>query len=103
MAPIHDRMPVILPPTAWDTWLDPANQDLVELGGLLVPAPANLLTMHTISTDVNNVRNRGEHLIDEAPPLEPQPEPAPGRGLRRLRRLRNGIRRTPRSPATPTR
>lgn len=76
MAPVHDRMPVILPPTAWDRWLDPANQDLVELGGLLVPAPNNLLTMHTVATDVNNVRNRGEHLTDEAPPLEP--EPAPG-------------------------
>ena len=23
MAPIHDRMPVILPPSAWDQWLDP--------------------------------------------------------------------------------
>jgi len=28
MAEIHDRMPVILPPTAWAEWLDPDNDDL---------------------------------------------------------------------------
>src|SRR5690606_25370196 len=28
MAKIHDRMPVILPPEAWDTWLDRDNEDL---------------------------------------------------------------------------
>src|SRR5436853_545404 len=59
MAPIHDRMPVILPPTAWEQWLDPGNDNLVELGGLLVPAPDNLLTAEPISTLVNNVRNNG--------------------------------------------
>jgi putative SOS response-associated peptidase YedK len=29
---------------------------------LLVPAPDDLLTMHKVSTDVNNVRNRGPEL-----------------------------------------
>ena len=57
-------MPVILPPSAWGEWLDPGEHDMVELGKLLVPAPKDLLTMHPVSTDVNNVRNRGEHLID---------------------------------------
>ena len=64
MAPVHDRMPVLLPAKAWRDWLDPANQDLDELKGLLIPAPDNLLTMHRVSTDVNNVRNRGAELID---------------------------------------
>lgn len=64
MEPVHDRMPVILPPSAWGTWLDRENQDLVELHGLLVPAPDNLLTMHPVATDVNNVRNKGDHLTD---------------------------------------
>lgn len=31
MAPIHDRMPVILRPGDFDTWLDPANHDPREL------------------------------------------------------------------------
>ena len=55
MAAIHDRMPVILPASAWETWLDPDNQDLDALGKLLVPAPDTLLTLHPISTDVNKV------------------------------------------------
>jgi hypothetical protein len=64
MATIHDRMPVILPASAWDTWLDPDNQDLDALGKLLVPAPDTLLTLHPISTDVNKVANDDAHLID---------------------------------------
>jgi putative SOS response-associated peptidase YedK len=35
MAPVHDRMPVILSPRDWDRWLDPANHDTAQLGQLL--------------------------------------------------------------------
>jgi putative SOS response-associated peptidase YedK len=70
MAKIHDRMPVILPPSAWDTWLDRDVDDLELLGKLLVPSAPEITTMHTISTEVNNVRNNGERLIDEAPPID---------------------------------
>lgn len=81
LATIHDRMPVILPPSAWDEWLDPANADLETLGRLLVPAPSELLVMHPVSTEVNNVRTKGAHLIDAVPepevPPEGQPEAAP--------------------------
>lgn len=65
MAPIHDRMPVILPPSAWATWLDPNQNDVELLGKLLVPAPA-ALTMHPVNPEVNNVRNKGPHLIERA-------------------------------------
>jgi putative SOS response-associated peptidase YedK len=71
MAAIHDRMPVILPASAWDTWLDRDVDDLELLGKLLVPAPPELIAMHTVSTDVNNVRNNDEQLIEEAPPIDP--------------------------------
>jgi putative SOS response-associated peptidase YedK len=30
-----------------------------------VPAPDELLTMHPVSTSVNNVRNKGAELLDE--------------------------------------
>jgi putative SOS response-associated peptidase YedK len=64
MAAIHDRMPVILPPDAWSTWLDRDQHDLDLLGKLLVPAPPQILTLHPVSTDVGNVANDSPHLVD---------------------------------------
>ena len=72
MAPVHDRMPVILPASAWAKWLDPATDDVEALQAMLVPAPDSLLTMHKVSTDVNNVRNKGPELI------EPVTDSSPG-------------------------
>ncbi len=63
MAPIHDRMPVILPHDAWERWLDPAHHDLDDLATLLVPAADDVLTTHPVTTDVNSVRNQGPELI----------------------------------------
>ncbi len=68
MRPVHDRMPVILPASTWDRWLDPASQDLDGLRGMLRAAPNSLLTMHPVSVAVNSVRNNGPELID---PLDP--------------------------------
>lgn len=65
MAEIHDRMPVILPRAEWGTWLDEDQHDVELLGRLLVPAAPSVLAMHRISTEVNNVRNKGAQLIDE--------------------------------------
>ena len=70
MAAVHDRMPVVLPPGAWDFWLDPANTDAETTAGLLVPAPSGLIRMHPVSTEVNNARNNGAHLIERAEPIE---------------------------------
>jgi len=39
LSPLHDRMPVILPRVAIDTWLDPGLQDAAALRRLFVPAP----------------------------------------------------------------
>ena len=68
MSPVHDRMPVILPASVWDAWLDPTNQDIEQLRSLLVPAADDILTMHPVSTAVNNVRNKGSELTL---PVEP--------------------------------
>lgn len=73
VAPLHERMPVILPPSAWDAWLDPANWDTVTLARLLVPAPAELLTAHPVSELVNSVRNNGPDLIAETTPSRSTP------------------------------
>lgn len=66
MAPVHDRMPVVLPASAWDAWLDPANHDVSTLQHLLVPIADEVLEMHEVSTLVNNVRNKGAELIEPA-------------------------------------
>ncbi|NNE73790.1 MAG: SOS response-associated peptidase [Acidimicrobiales bacterium] len=68
MATIHHRMPVVLPPDAWERWLDPDYQDVDELQRLFVAAPSELITMHRVSPEVNNARNRGPQLIE---PYEP--------------------------------
>jgi putative SOS response-associated peptidase YedK len=65
--PIHDRMPVMLPPSAWAEWLDPANDDVDALRELLVPAPAELFEATPVIDAVSNVRNDGPHLLEPAP------------------------------------
>lgn len=68
IAPLHDRMPVILHPEAEDPWLDPAlDGDVERLRGLLVPVPPEALQSHPVSTRVNSVRNQGPDLIGSAP------------------------------------
>jgi putative SOS response-associated peptidase YedK len=67
MEPVHHRMPVILPPGTWDSWLDPENTDTEELAKLLVPAPEELLTLWPVDPAVGNVRNNRPELQE---PLE---------------------------------
>lgn len=76
ISPVHDRMPVLLAPDAWEQWLDPDFQDIAALQPLLVPAPSELFRVHPVSTMVNNARNGGAHLIDEVD-LPPVAEPVP--------------------------
>jgi putative SOS response-associated peptidase YedK len=63
MATIHNRMPVILPPEVWDTWLDPANTDADELAKLLVPAADDLLMAWPVDPAVGSVRNNRPDLV----------------------------------------
>lgn len=60
---IHDRMPVILDPDDYDTWLDPANDDKVKLQKLIKPRAVKGMTATEVSTYVNNVKNQGEKCI----------------------------------------
>jgi len=68
MAPIHDRMPVVLERAEWERWLDPAT-DLSEVEALLRPAAPDLFEAFPVSTAVNNVANDGpELLVPDLPP-----------------------------------
>ena len=57
LAPIHDRMPVILPRSAYDLWLDPGIHDPKRLEPLLVPIPAELIEAYPVSRLVNDPGN----------------------------------------------
>jgi putative SOS response-associated peptidase YedK len=54
VAPIHDRMPVILPAAAYRTWLSPNEETPAALQGLLEPYPAAEMALHPVSAAVNN-------------------------------------------------
>ena len=55
--PIHHRMPVILKPEAFDTWIDPENQDINSLLEIIQSQIYTELTSVSVSKQVNSVRN----------------------------------------------
>jgi putative SOS response-associated peptidase YedK len=60
MEPVHDRMPVILPPESWDLWMDPATATAMAL---LCPCPPTWLEIHAVSLRVGNILNDDPELI----------------------------------------
>ncbi|MCF8475531.1 MAG: SOS response-associated peptidase [Pseudolabrys sp.] len=83
---IHDRMPVIVPPEAFDQWLGAgvlasgadAKSDLENAVALIKPAPDELLEAYPVSSDVNRVANDNPNLLalfdaSAAPQAAPKP------------------------------
>lgn len=68
VAPYHQRMPVILPPSAYAEWLDPHERSPQELAHLLAPLPPEVMAAYPVSTVVNNAR------VDTPKCLEPAGE-----------------------------
>ncbi len=66
MAPLHDRMLVIVAPQDYDLWLDPAITDSAAVTPLLRPAPVDGLEAYPISTRVNSPRFDDPSLIEPA-------------------------------------
>jgi putative SOS response-associated peptidase YedK len=52
--PIHDRMPVIIPPGQAPRWLDPSTEDTTHLLSLLAPYPESGMTAYAVSPLVNS-------------------------------------------------
>jgi putative SOS response-associated peptidase YedK len=84
IAPIHDRMPLILAREDYARWLDPGSPDV---GDLIVPYPPAEMAYYPVSPRVNNVRNDDASVLDrvestvgdrgaehEPPPPPPEPE-----------------------------
>ena len=57
ISPMHDRMPVILPPEAYGLWLDPAPVKPGALDHLLIPFSSEKMAMYPVSSYVNNTAN----------------------------------------------
>ena len=64
LAPIHNRMPVIVPPAAYEQWLDPAEQRPQSLQPLLAPYPAEQMEAHAVSREVNSPKNDYPALLE---------------------------------------
>jgi putative SOS response-associated peptidase YedK len=56
VAPIHDRMPVIVAPQDFDRWLDP-KVDAAGVADLLKPYPAEAMRAGPVGLAVNNPKN----------------------------------------------
>lgn len=76
---IHDRMPMMVEPDRWASWLDPRISRRDELLDLLVPAAPGRLEAYPVSSLVSNVRNNGPELVEPLPldDLLPLPDQLP--------------------------
>ena len=75
LASIHDRMPVILPPVAYEPWLDSGLQDATRLVAFLAPYSSDAMIADPVGTLVNDPR------VDDARCIETMETPGhPSRG-----------------------
>jgi putative SOS response-associated peptidase YedK len=64
LAPLHDRMPVILGAEDWAQWLGEEPAEREALTALLKPFPAERMTLWKVASAVGNVRNENAELIE---------------------------------------
>lgn len=86
LADIHERMPVVVPPDAFNLWLDCANVDVETAMTLVAPAREAALEAYEVSTAVNRTANDNPKLIERSSALagaEPGQDVAPRPRTRR--------------------
>jgi putative SOS response-associated peptidase YedK len=82
MSRFHHRMPVILPPEAWDAWLAPDTPPQ-DLHALIRPYPAALMEYHDVAMFVNSPRNNAPAcLAPTSPAVTFEGEAEPGEAAR---------------------
>ncbi|HVF64060.1 MAG TPA: SOS response-associated peptidase [Casimicrobiaceae bacterium] len=64
---VHSRMPLIIPPEQYATWLDPTTEDVQSI---VAPFPAEAMMITPVSRRVNNVKNDDAALIEPLSPDE---------------------------------
>jgi len=80
IAHIHDRMPVIVPPEAFDFWLGP-NVDGEMAASVIAPARDALIEAYAVSSAVNRTANDSAMLIEplREPEVVEPPKPKPAK------------------------
>lgn len=63
LQPLHERMPVILNPEEYESWLDPLNSDTELLKNMLRPFPTDQMSTMRVSDNVSKAENEGPELI----------------------------------------
>ncbi len=63
MAPIHDRMPVILAPDQWAAWLSPETES-GAVAAMVVPAPAEAMAAWKVSRRVSRASENDANLVE---------------------------------------
>jgi putative SOS response-associated peptidase YedK len=63
-APVHDRMPALLPRRACELWLDPNVDEPLPLLELLRPYPADQMCVSAVNPVVNSSRYEGPECIE---------------------------------------
>ena len=61
---IHHRMPVILKAEVYEHWLEPANQNITELEGILKDDICTEFVSYTVSKQVNSTRNNDPSCLE---------------------------------------
>jgi putative SOS response-associated peptidase YedK len=54
IAPLHERMPVIVAPENYELWLNPSGQDPAALRALLAPYPPDKMIARPVNRRVND-------------------------------------------------
>jgi putative SOS response-associated peptidase YedK len=66
MKSLHERMPALIAPAAYDLWLDARIKDKAEIIGYLNSAPSSQLVAYPISPWVNSAKHDDERCIEPA-------------------------------------
>lgn len=86
LAPIHDRMPIVIKPEDFDRWLDCARNEPRDVADLLRPADPGSFEAVPVSDKVNKVANAGPEIQAPVAPAfdEGSGEPSPPRQMKLL-------------------
>lgn len=73
VAPVHDRMPVLLDDAGSREWLGDTPLPPERIEALCAPFPAEVMTVHPVDPRMNHARHEGPDCV--APWTPPAPEP----------------------------